>query len=679
MTSAVSPSEDFLLSAPARGWLYRLVIVIAAAQGLANILTATVLYSPSRWPENRPPHTPMFSANDRSRWCTVWSLAERGTYQIDEIIRQPGWDTIDKVRYNEHFYSSKPPLLSTIAAGIYWVLHRTTGLDLLTSTHEAVQALLVILNWIPWVVALGLLARLVERYGRTDWSRLYAVAAAAFGTFLTTFLITFNNHTVAACSVVFALVPTLAVLIDGRREGWRFALAGFWGAFAVTNELPACVFGVALFALLARRSLRQTLVWFVPAALVPLAAFFWTNWLCTGGIKPFYASFGASGNDYYRYVIDGVPSYWMNPSAIDQGEASALIYLLHCTVGHHGIFSLSPIFLLSAVGWLTLPAQRGQPLRGVSALGLLLTLWLLAFYLLRTHSYNYGGVTSGLRWSFWLTPFWLLGLVPVLDRWGHRPGVRVVSAGFLAVSVFSAAFPHHNPWQPPWLQNLLGGLPATAVDEKPHARETWFELPATVPDDPREYWIELEGLSTDGVRHTLRLALEGASDDSRYRLVATISDGPDRDPEALRLLLDRRALEAEGGLPEAIVEPPAGNAERARAIRFLSGLPQPKPYVADRVRYLKTPLRNDAFRCEVASASILYRLRKDAPALRYRRTVWWSRKADPADAPGAAEVPFGIVQIEDTVSDPSDNAILHRQRFTAVRSGQSVTAAPQVP
>src|SRR4029079_3545931 len=104
--------------------------------GLANILTASVMYSPARWPDNRPPYTPVFSANDSSRWATVWSLAERGTYQIDEIIRRPGWDTIDKVRYQEHFYSSKPPLLSTIVAGLYWALNRATGLDLPATTPE---------------------------------------------------------------------------------------------------------------------------------------------------------------------------------------------------------------------------------------------------------------------------------------------------------------------------------------------------------------------------------------------------------------------------------------------------------------------------------------------------------------------------------------------------------------
>jgi hypothetical protein len=126
------PTDACGLNRATRRWLYLLVIVVAAVQGLASILTTSVLYSPARWPENRPPHTPLFSANDRSRWCTVWSLVERGTFAIDEIIRQPGWDTIDKVRYREHFYSSKPPLLPTLTAGLYWGLKRTAGLDLLS-------------------------------------------------------------------------------------------------------------------------------------------------------------------------------------------------------------------------------------------------------------------------------------------------------------------------------------------------------------------------------------------------------------------------------------------------------------------------------------------------------------------------------------------------------------------
>ena len=76
---------------------------------------------------------PLQSANDRSRWATVWSLVERGTFQIDEVDSYTRWSTIDKVRYRTdesepwHFYSSKPPLLSVIVAGFYAAERWTLG------------------------------------------------------------------------------------------------------------------------------------------------------------------------------------------------------------------------------------------------------------------------------------------------------------------------------------------------------------------------------------------------------------------------------------------------------------------------------------------------------------------------------------------------------------------------
>ena len=70
---------------------------------------------------------PLQSANDRSRWCTVWSLVERGTFRIDEIRQQPGWDSIDIIHDDGHFYSTKPPLLTVIVAGMTWCVTQLTG------------------------------------------------------------------------------------------------------------------------------------------------------------------------------------------------------------------------------------------------------------------------------------------------------------------------------------------------------------------------------------------------------------------------------------------------------------------------------------------------------------------------------------------------------------------------
>ena len=72
---------------------------------------------------------PFLSANDRSRWCTVRALVEPdmrvegAPYAIDKVIQDPNWDTIDMVKHDGHLYSSKPPLMATLMAGIYWIIY----------------------------------------------------------------------------------------------------------------------------------------------------------------------------------------------------------------------------------------------------------------------------------------------------------------------------------------------------------------------------------------------------------------------------------------------------------------------------------------------------------------------------------------------------------------------------
>jgi len=96
--------------------VYTLLIVTSAATMVGRIMAV----------ESKSGKTAMLSANDRSRWCTIRSLVDHGTYEIDDVIkRKTDWYTIDMVRHKgtdgrEHFYSSKPPLLATLLAGEYW-------------------------------------------------------------------------------------------------------------------------------------------------------------------------------------------------------------------------------------------------------------------------------------------------------------------------------------------------------------------------------------------------------------------------------------------------------------------------------------------------------------------------------------------------------------------------------
>ena len=109
------------------------------------------------------------------------------------------------------FFSSKPPLFTVIVAGEYWLLKKAFGWTLADS-HDRwpiVCTILITFNVLPLIVFLVLLAKLLEEYGETDWGRLFVYTAACFGTFLTTFSVTLNNHTPAACFVMFAAYPLL--------------------------------------------------------------------------------------------------------------------------------------------------------------------------------------------------------------------------------------------------------------------------------------------------------------------------------------------------------------------------------------------------------------------------------------------------------------------------------------
>ena len=142
-------------------------------------------------------------------------------------------------------------------------------------------------------------------------------------------------------------------------------------------------------------------------------------------------------------------------AGVDRGERSRLVYATHTLVGHHGVFSLTPIWILSVIGCLVLTRGTDRGWRLLGALVLALTIVCLAFYISRPlFDRNYGGVSCGFRWMFWLIPLWLLGLVPAVNSLMRSTWGVVLALCLLAVSVFSATYAAWNPWSHPWLFHL---------------------------------------------------------------------------------------------------------------------------------------------------------------------------------------------------------------------------------
>jgi hypothetical protein len=452
------------------------------------------------WPKDRPRPMPTHGANDRSRWATIRALVDDHTYVIGHqeidpetkaardsgIVTQDGWGTIDKVRDPKphedektyDFYSSKPPLLPTLLAGECWVL-RLFGLSIVTDRWVVVRIVLLTINALPWLVYLWLLARLIESLGTTDWGRIFVLSAACFGTLITPFLNTLNNHTIAAFSALFALYPVVLSFRAPLTRTQAIA-AGFFAGLTACNELPAASFLAIFFAVVLWREPRRAIVYFLPAAILPLAAFVLTNWLAIHQWTPAYGEFGSSGGWY-----DYPGSYWSTGKHIGIDWASAKegrgLYAFHVLLGHHGLFSLTPIFFLAALGALIgvlrlAGARRKIPDDSTDRLGnspavpslagmtLVLSVVVIGFYIffVADRNRNYGGWACGPRWLLWLTPFYLLTMIPVCDWLADRRWGRGMSYVLLAVSVVSASYPAWSPWRHPWLYNLidaLGGIP----------------------------------------------------------------------------------------------------------------------------------------------------------------------------------------------------------------------------
>lgn len=389
---------------------------------------------------------PVMGVNDASRWNTVWALTHGHGYVIDDAP----YETIDKTKRDGHFYSSKPALAPTLVAGAAWIVKATIGLELPDHDIFLTRLLVALVNILPLAALILLYDRLLERLNVSASARMVCLVVAGMGTYLTGYSVTLNNHTVAACGAFFALYCLIGILYEGRRDPLAFVLCGLFTAWTVANEIPAGLFGLMVTGLLLYRRPRETMLFFAPPALLVTVAFFVTTHLSTGSWAPFYFQ-----PEAYRY--EG--SYWYDRQGMDALNEPKWVYLIHMTIGHHGLLSLTPVLALAFLGFFT-----KSPWRAINVMGGALTVVMIAVYTVKTR--NYGGECQGMRWLIWLIPFWLISLAPFVDRHIGSRWFRWLALALLLISVLSvanaiggSAETSAGPWTRSWLQSFLGETP----------------------------------------------------------------------------------------------------------------------------------------------------------------------------------------------------------------------------
>ena len=498
-----------------------LLILLAGMMAAGRLASVTQLYDPTlfraadevnskrAWITKRPSPVFTLSSNDRSRWLTVRSLLENGTYVIGTRdknafhasaaaligitqpgINQPfaipalllagkqtriasdkgllfedGWNSIDRVLKPDtlEFYSSKPPLFPTMLAGWTWMLEKVTGWTLKEQPAAVIRTTLFFLNILPFIIYLGLLASIIFRLTESGWVRIVLVAAAAFGSLVTPFLITLNNHT----PVVFLVTLTLWAMVNNRSPGLGMTvICGAACGLSFTMELPSLAFLGAILVLWLDWRKPITIGLFLGSASLFIGALILLNYVSIGSFLPAYSEFGGpwydyEGSSWHPYDNFGNLKRNIDFARRNMGQTRGE-YTFHLLVGHHGLFSLTPIFVLSLWGgivWLlgakteTTTIAENQPTRKLALTSLGLTVILVGFYLYKSD--NYGGMSCAPRWLMWLTPFLLLCAIPALEKLEKSRRNRAFVLFLLLIGVFSASWPAWTPWKLPWIYDLI--------------------------------------------------------------------------------------------------------------------------------------------------------------------------------------------------------------------------------
>ena len=176
-------------------------------------------------------------------------------------------------------------------------------------------------------------------------------------------------------------------------------------------------------------------------------------------------------NNWYEYyefewrngypVITSV-SYWLKgvKSGVDKGEPDIGNYAFHVLIGHHGIFSLTPIWIISVLGFLIVlfgwAPENSKELFWVYIALFIISAVVVTFYIVRPmEDRNYGGLTCALRWLLWLAPFWLLMLIPAADLISKNILLKIIAVVLLLASAWAFNPLLLNPWSQPWLYDLM--------------------------------------------------------------------------------------------------------------------------------------------------------------------------------------------------------------------------------
>jgi hypothetical protein len=378
------------------------------------------------------------SGNVLSRYMTIEAIVEKGTLAVEKtpMIALRLARPVDMVRFGDHYYSDKPPVLVALATPIYAVL-AMLNIRFTSSQQDFVLDNLA-LTWLTAGVASAMtlvwFRRLLQTVPLRPIVADLLTLTLGFGTQVWTYAVTFNNHTVAAAAITGAMTLTMLER-PGSRTRDRL-VAGLLAGFAAVIDLPAgCLTLAGLGAIQVIRA--RSFPWaYALGAIGPLLLHAWLQAKVTGTPLPV---------EMYPQAFVYPGSFWLTPEGTFQEYGPRPWFLVELLLGPPGWLTLTPALIFGLAGLGMALVRRADPLRPIAAVVTGSLAVLLIYYAFVVRRTDFAGQSFGTRHLLAVTPAVYFFAVDALTRF-RGWWASTLFAVLTAVGVFYAYHGMKDPW-----------------------------------------------------------------------------------------------------------------------------------------------------------------------------------------------------------------------------------------
>ncbi len=374
----------------------------------------------------------------QSRLGTIESIVDRGTYRLDDSTFI---NTIDKVYRDGHFYSHQPPLLSTLEAPVYWLLHLSGARFHNRGKFVLTYAFTLLTNGVALALTVLVFADILAMASVRPPLKYVLAALLPLGTWLLPYGLVTNNHGISGLLMTVLIWLLLTVEWRGVTPARTFAIGAVLGLLAAIEILPIVSFvPVTLIYVLLRRDVDARARLLVLTGLaIPLLAHAFINIRITGDVIP--AGFHT---EMFRFEGSGFDEASLTGTWKHASLGAVADYAWRALVAGKGFFVFAPLCLLGLAGGLIERRwwqSRASGVHMVLTIGAVLS---LAAALLTTN--NFGGAAVGFRHAVYLSPVFALLLLPWIaaESPTRRRTAIVAVAGVSAVVLL--LFAAREPW-----------------------------------------------------------------------------------------------------------------------------------------------------------------------------------------------------------------------------------------